>query len=1425
MVRYAAENGFDAVAWTPGEVQADRYDLSKHVESIEYSKNETGTYNLNVHTPTQSNAIVRDEITIDQVEELVGKDVAEKIQKGEGKDVMARVKSLTGLDLKVGGEGMKGFYDKILPAAANKFFNKAAWGKAKVGTVEIDSPGSEGPLSAGYHIEERDGEFHVIDSAGESVAWSTDRTEANSIMQDEITSDEDAGFKAREVGRVEVHSLPITPEMRQKVLYEGMPQFTYAGIEAETADKPSFARAMYLDRIMEDPETIRQETGWFLGPDEMWRFEIDDSVFKTTPVFDTLAETKTFDFLDSEVKLGDAFQHPTLFLAYPDIKNVKVRKQSPLFDIFRSTQGWFDREKNEIIISPYAEDIPGTIVHEIQHWIQAKEGFASGGNLETALEAVDADRLKELAKTATAALEEDEKDVSELLTVKKRLLKRLGEIPRGRYGKIRKMSLRYRKLESQGSADYNRFREGLPEGDTTNFYETEFGRRSQEQERALLDKIASLINSTTTDAIDIVFASEEGVPGAMADAQANIDMAAKDVVEITAQKSKIALAKTPEDLRAAIQETEKVNYDVYQDLAGEIESRDVSFRREFTAGDRLDERPYGPTGIPKSAIIRYGAGGIERGEVRYGDRPQYQTTGAQVLDAKPVTYAETRKPTTKEEFELNRVENKSVKQKAAQALGNITRGAVKATGKIMSPISTRMKRISEDLHYKIRDLDFNTNTGIQEDTDRLVPLLKKARKNRRNPTGMTRDDAADWDLARKNSSIEKIDELINKYDLVEEYGEVRRLWDDLHKDMAEVGLEVGYIDEYWSRKVKDLDGLLGEMGREEKDKYTKAIEQRAAALGVTAAELDENMKADIILNILNGMPVGRAGISAAKERKFVSIPARLNKYYMHSDAAAMTYIAEVRTAIEARKWFGKVPEKIDKFKKELYKTQASIRKLGDSDDPDIINARKALIGLERDLKEELSKYASQRDYTDNIATFLNDLREDKSISAKQIDEVDEMLKAYFKNQGPGKFWSFYKNFSLLDTMGSVISAVTQVGDGAWTMYDSGAIPYFKHAAKSVPPQKYKHIKISREDVGSARIGQEFADPGQLAGAVSKVFKMTGLEKIDAIGKESMLNAHLEKRQKQARNNPEELAKELMPMFGRDKSVVDGVISDLQNDDITRDVRFLCYNRLADFQPISKAELPQKYHEMTDGKLLYMLKTFTIKQFDAFRNEAFHKMRTGSKRERIQGLRNLMRLGMFFVIANAAGDEIKDWLLGRDTDFEDRFWDNVLRMAGVSKFVVWKARTEGVASAVAKQILPPVKFIDALGRDIYNAGDDRGLETLSSVPIVGKVLYWWVGRGTSKRDDLWDRRLRKYKGRLKKTKERYERSKDKSAYLRAHMKELRAYRNVNKFQGRLNKYRKRINELKGREETHSIVKRIKQLEKRRTEMIKMYLANK
>ncbi len=171
MLRYAAENGYDKLAWTTGEQQVERYDLSKQVNEIRYYKAGDSKYQLIIKYANGQSATPS--VESDKLEDYVGKEVAQKILNGEGiKDRSER--TLSGLDLKVGGEGMKGFYDQILPSFVNKYTKK--WGgkvtQGNLGKIED---------SYGYPVDSK------------------------------------------------VHSVDITPSMRQSVLKEGQPMFEKQG--------------------------------------------------------------------------------------------------------------------------------------------------------------------------------------------------------------------------------------------------------------------------------------------------------------------------------------------------------------------------------------------------------------------------------------------------------------------------------------------------------------------------------------------------------------------------------------------------------------------------------------------------------------------------------------------------------------------------------------------------------------------------------------------------------------------------------------------------------------------------------------------------------------------------------------------------------------------------------------------------------------------------------------------------------------------------------------------------------------------------------------------------------------------------------------------------------------------------------------------
>ena len=139
MLRYAAENGYDAIAWTKGEQQAERYNLGKIYNEIEREDNpnikgRTFSFsggNYDKVTVNEDGVVV--DSTIEEAKgkplsDLVGKDLAVKMMSLENYD------TIDGEELRIGGEGMKGFYDRMLPAFMNKYGKK--WG-IKVEDIEL----------------------------------------------------------------------------------------------------------------------------------------------------------------------------------------------------------------------------------------------------------------------------------------------------------------------------------------------------------------------------------------------------------------------------------------------------------------------------------------------------------------------------------------------------------------------------------------------------------------------------------------------------------------------------------------------------------------------------------------------------------------------------------------------------------------------------------------------------------------------------------------------------------------------------------------------------------------------------------------------------------------------------------------------------------------------------------------------------------------------------------------------------------------------------------------------------------------------------------------------------------------------------------------------------------------------------------------
>lgn len=198
MVRYAAENGYDQLSWDSGETNAERYDLSKQIDRLYFNKNRDGTFDLSAELPDGTGRTLGLNIAPEKLPDYIGKEVADHIVR-KIEDKVEAQGSLQGLDLKVGGEGMRGFYDQILPAAAAKLTKKFG---AKVGVGELVQP----PIEKAANLA------NLTDA---QWAGTDPETRERLLSQPAVTPRQ---AKA-------VHTLDITPQLREAAVHAGFPLF------------------------------------------------------------------------------------------------------------------------------------------------------------------------------------------------------------------------------------------------------------------------------------------------------------------------------------------------------------------------------------------------------------------------------------------------------------------------------------------------------------------------------------------------------------------------------------------------------------------------------------------------------------------------------------------------------------------------------------------------------------------------------------------------------------------------------------------------------------------------------------------------------------------------------------------------------------------------------------------------------------------------------------------------------------------------------------------------------------------------------------------------------------------------------------------------------------------------------------------------
>lgn len=689
---------------------------------------------------------------------------------------------------------------------------------------------------------------------------------------------------------------------------------------------------------------------------------------------------------------------------------------------------------------------------------------------------------------------------------------------------------------------------------------------------------------------------------------------------------------------------------------------------------------------------------------KFKKTPTYKKTQAQVK-ADPVKTA----PDSVKAHKINEgtADNPFIPpSRASQAM----RYAKEFVSDAVVPLSRKLKNISPQINAIFRQHEGTINKTTREYLDRTAPFITSMTKRLKGNEKKQRE----FKLHLLNGEMAKIrvmlDDLKVSNQVGEEFTEMQKAFNDIRNyARQEGGIDVGYQEGYFPRLIKNYKSFRSALAGDDSNAVTKALEEYAQKEGLDSVEsIPEGVAAELTSRTLRGFPVqpGASLPGNLKERKIGLITdERMIDGYADPADALKNYVERTVQAVERRKFLYRNPN----AKGEEVGFEGSRDRQG------------ADLGMDMKVDESLAGQVAQRLLKDR-----NDL------SSEDVEKLKDIIQARFSGRTVDPFIQGVKNLNYIQVMGNFGSAITQLGDLAYSIYFNG----FDNTFKSLFNQKenfdfVKYFNLKDHNIDAA------TSTGGLSSALDKVFTITGLKKLDQLAKNTTMNASWKKYKAQAMKNSQALQDDLTPVFGKERAgrmVKELRESNPASSELPKGVEELIWYKFLDINPATLGEMPKFYNQSGNARIMYMLKSFTVKQFDVFREAAqkdidraneFYKQ--GNKKQAAkaaaEAISKIAGLGLVFGAANASTDMIKDTLYGRPVKRDELFEDNLWRLIGINRYIVNKARREGPAKATLEMLLPPTAIFDRGWQDIsaiVGDGEYKGA-MLQGTPL--DMVYW------------------------------------------------------------------------------------------------------
>ena len=650
------------------------------------------------------------------------------------------------------------------------------------------------------------------------------------------------------------------------------------------------------------------------------------------------------------------------------------------------------------------------------------------------------------------------------------------------------------------------------------------------------------------------------------------------------------------------------------------------------------------------------------------------------------------------------------------------------TSDLVTPISRQIKNLDKKLGTtftaKFRNLDLRTGKKTTALMKGAMPFIKSM-SNALKGKPQTREKFDDLLL---EGDFKGMVILIDDLRLPEKVSqdiktELKQMRDTLEEIRAyareEGGFDVGYIEDYFPRKVKNYKELREFMDNDPElraatTEIDKAIDEFALKNKINKEDLTPEELAEITSRVIRGYPVTGSIPSNFKPRSIFDKKTlnKIRKAYESPEDALESYIRGTVEAVERKKFLGMVkPAKGQAVQGEGFK--------------DVMGAD---VGMRAGVDESLAN------------ALAEDLLKGTKFGAEDVGKLRQIIQSRFSGGTESYTTRALKNLGYLQVMTNFGSAITQLADQVFSIHFNGFGNHFKTLFNR------KDMFNFAELTGLSQ--REFEDIGnsdKLSGLLDNLFRKTGLKQLDLFAKNAYMNAAWRKYHKlaQSEGGSQKLREELLPYFGdRTDEVIKAVRSNAPgNKEPPAEVTELVFHKLLDVAPATASEVPAAYMRNPNMRIMYMLKTFTIKQIDTFRTAGLSNIKEGgelylagraegnqSKQEKgvrlaAKGTKDLVQIAALFAAANAGTDVIKDVIYGRPIKRDELIEDNLWKLIGVNRYTVYNVRRKGLGKAFIDFVAPPTAVFDRASDDIsaiVGDGEYKGA-MLQGTPL--DLIYW------------------------------------------------------------------------------------------------------